>query len=439
MSCNAKGKKCINAAKRNGIWGLANGYLGTLGSWATWRDTNDVDDITSRLGQVTAAYFGISMRGGVPKLASRALVAMLAAHVAEQFTGSAATLGWRMFGRGQPVAKYRGVIVRRNPNIDTRSRFLNRLTRGRVVDMKGYYFFEGSRTWLAESVTYNVRGSARTVSHVKSMSFPWREHFFDRPFQVNGQVETAGGDDAEQRSVPIQRVIDVVKGDDEPTTIPGYLGSTNELDNATLLLGSVKRGLYKTHWLLVDESERDMPAGYDFVDYDALLQGVQPGRGTKDYYEATPSGEPKPSPAKPVPQSYADMVRSEPVTPVTPSTSQPTTARQIPGSGGLGRTASYPSRSALSSIPRASRSRATDPSHLTDPVNQVKDRWREGDREYPLAVKRLTKNPISGLVQADAVYYDPELRRWREITDPADRQKIAQAVQTGQIKIFGIE
>ena len=76
MSCNAKGKKCINAAKRNGIWGLANGYLGTLGSWATWRDTNDVDDITGRLGQVTAAYFGISMRGGVPKLASRALVAM---------------------------------------------------------------------------------------------------------------------------------------------------------------------------------------------------------------------------------------------------------------------------------------------------------------------------------------------------------------------------
>jgi hypothetical protein len=265
MSCHSTSAQFSNsAARRNGVWSQTSRYLNTLGNWNTYRDLKSLDQILARLGQVTQAMFGLSelgnvLQGKTPRMITGILATTLGVQALEQVTGNIATAGVRLVGQGKPVAKYRGLIIRQSPVIERKARLLNRITGGRVTQAAGYYFHDGGRTWHTQSYTTEVKGTPWTVTQVKSLGLPYREHYFDRPLTLNRSGEQATGDDSEKRSVYVQRVIDVIKGNNDPAAIPGYIGSTNELENATPL-GGLKRAFFAANWFLVDESERDDPA-----------------------------------------------------------------------------------------------------------------------------------------------------------------------------------
>jgi hypothetical protein len=69
------------------------------------------------------------------------------------------------------------------------------------------------------------------------------------------------------------------------------------------------------------------------------------------------------------------------------------------------------------------------------PAERYQDRIRIGNQDYPLAVKRLVRSPVTGQIKAEAVYYDDNLGRWREVVEDEDRLNLAQAVQEGRISI----
>ncbi|MBN1992736.1 MAG: hypothetical protein JW953_08510 [Anaerolineae bacterium] len=83
-------------------------------------------------------------------------------HALEQVTGAAATTAMRLWGRGKPLSRYRGVIVRESPLTPKTAAILGRLSGGRVVGACGYYFHEGGRTWHAQSFTINLKGTPHT-------------------------------------------------------------------------------------------------------------------------------------------------------------------------------------------------------------------------------------------------------------------------------------
>ncbi len=292
MSCNGKNKQCAAAAGRNGVWCVANKYLGTLGSLSSYQDLNSLEQVPGRVDQITAAFFGLAGLGNLtqgrwPRFIGRAAMVGLAIHAAEQATANVATAAIRSgLKRGQPVAKYRNVIIREQPQPPA--------ARGDVLAAKGYYFHEGGRTWRAESVTWNVNGSPRTLTRVKSYSLPYREHYFDRPLTLGGDTEVGQlGDDREARTLYIQRVIDVVKGDEAAAAVPGHIGSTNELENITPL-GDIKRAFVMANWYLVDESERDDPAANrEVLNYGNMLTGVDSTRENEPgYYQLKPASSP---------------------------------------------------------------------------------------------------------------------------------------------------
>ena len=252
MSCDNNGRTVSNtASRRNGIMGQASKYLNTLGNWSTYRDLNSVEDIPERIGQVTTAFFGLEGLGknGFPRLAG-ILGAVMAVHALEQVTGAGVTFGARLLGRGEPIGKDRGIILRQSPLTPRMAGAVNRLTGGRLLNAKGYYFFESGRTWHSQTATVQVGDTPKTLTHVRSYSVPSREYYFDRELSP-------------------QTVIDVVKGDRDPDTVPGFIGSVNELENVTAL-GGLKRAFFAANWLLIDEGERD-EGGPGFVDYDALV------------------------------------------------------------------------------------------------------------------------------------------------------------------------
>ena len=182
MSCNRNGERVANnASSRNGIWGQVSRYLNTLGSWGTYRDLKSLDQIPERLEQVTTAFFGLRGfgEGGLPRVTG-ILGVIIGIHATEQVTGAVATSGMRLLVRGQPQAKYRGVIIRKSPLTPKKAKILNRVTGGRVLASEGYYFHEGGRSWHCQSFTVDVKGTPRTLTHVRSLSLPHREHFFDR-------------------------------------------------------------------------------------------------------------------------------------------------------------------------------------------------------------------------------------------------------------------
>ena len=294
MSCNRNSERVSSsAAVRTCIMGQVSRYLNTLGNWSTYQDLSNLEEVPERLGQITAKFFGVQgLVQGSPRLAG-ILGVVMGVHAMEQMTGAIATSGMRMLARGRPLAKYRGVIVRESKLTPMKARALNRLTGGRVQKAAGYYFHEGGRTWHCQSFTATVKGTPRTLTHIRSLSLPHREHFFDRPLALtdNGDQPAAIGDDANPRSVSIQRVIDVALGDEEPGSIPGYIGSTNEFENATSL-GYLKRALFAANWFLVDESERDLPSGPDFVDYDAMIKGKPSDSGPGGYYQVSRPSSP---------------------------------------------------------------------------------------------------------------------------------------------------
>ena len=407
MSCDTNSRKVSDAAKRNGLGGQVARYLNTLGSWNTYRDLSSAEEIPERLAQVTGAYFGIKgLIEGHPRMAG-VLGAIIGVHALEKITGGLATTGMRLYGRGRPVASYRGLLIRKSPFTPNVAGAMNRLTGGRVLEANGYYFFEGGRTWHCQSTTLRIGDEPRTLTRVKSFSLPQREFFFDRPVTVPGDREPAEG----EKTISIQRVVDTVKGDEDPDTIPGFIGSVNELEGATPLR-NIKHTLFAANWLLVDPDERDGSEG-EHVDYEALVKGTRPGGpspGSGGVYQVSRS---------PSSGSY-----------------WPSTTRVPIRTTGSAEAAIRPVRSPPAQAYGANLFRSgSSQAGRSTPAERYQDRIRIGNQDYPLAVKRLVRSPVTGQIKAEAVYYDDNLGRWREVVEDEDRLNLAQAVQEGRISI----
>jgi hypothetical protein len=335
------------------------------------------------------------------------LGAIIGVHALEKATGGVATTGMRLYARGRPVAGYRGIMIRKSPFTPRAVRALNRLTGGRVLEANGYYFFEGGRTWHAQSTTFRVGDEPRTLTRVQSFSIPQREYYFDRPVTVPGDREPAEG----EKTIPIQRVIDTVKGDEEPDAIPGFIGSVNELEGVTPLR-SLKRSMFAANWLLVDPGERD-GGDSEYVDYDALVRGAKPGSG--GVYQVTRPVSPSSA------GSYWPSTTRIPIRMTsTAEPGQPVSSTPNPQAQPYGANLFRSGPNQSSSLP---------------PAERYKDRIRISNRDYPLAVKRLVRSPVSGQVKADAVYYDSDRSRWREVVEDEDRINLARAVQEGRISV----
>ena len=392
MSCDNNSRTVSNtASRRNGIMGQASKYLNTLGNWSTYRDLNSVEDIPERIGQVTTAFFGLEGLGknGFPKLAG-ILGAVMAVHALEQVTGAGVTFGARLLGRGEPIGKYRGIILRQSPLTPRMAGAVNRLTGGRLLNAKGYYFFESGRTWHSQTATVQVGDTPKTLTHVRSYSLPYREYYFDRELSP-------------------QTVVDVVKGDRDPDTVPGFIGSVNELENVTAL-GGLKRAFFAANWLLIDEGERD-EGGPGFVDYDALVKGRQ----------ASSTYQVSRAPAYSSSRSSWPSTTSQTVSPLTGARTGPVSSAD-----------SSPSQPYGAQYFRSGN--AVPPGG--DPYERIQDRYQAPNgRQYPLLVRALKTNPITMTKKADAIYYDGEMKRWREIVDDDVKLALAKDVEASKLKV----
>lgn len=383
MSCDNNSRFVSNtASSRNGIMGQVSRYLNTLGNWSTYRDLNNIEDIPGRVGQVTGAFFGLEGLGqnGIPKVAG-ILGAIMAVQTLEQVTGAGVTFGARLLGKGEPIGKYRGIILRKSPITPKLTGAVNRVTGGRISQAKGFYFFESGRTWHSQTATMQFGDTPKTLTHIRSYSVPYREFYFDRELSP-------------------QTVVDVVKGDRDPDTVPGFIGSVNELENVSPL-GGMKRAFFAANWLLIDEGERD-EGGPGFVDYDALVKGKQ----THTTSNSSAYGVSR-APA------YVGSRSSWPSTTsraVTPSSTQP-----------------YGTQFFRSAPP---------PPPSGDPYERIKERYQTPNgQQYPLLIKGMKTNPISMTRKADAIYYDGELKRWREIVDDDVQRSLAQEVEAGNLPV----
>jgi hypothetical protein len=251
VSCDVNGRRCSSAARRNGITGYASRYLNTVASWDTYQDVGRIEDIPARIVDVTSRFFGL-----VDGRIKGAFGLLIATHLVEQLTGAVATMAARTTLRGKPFGRYRGITLRESPVSPVVGRVQNVYLRGRVLETKGFYFHESGRTWHSHTATYRVGDTPKTLTHIQSLSFPNREFFFDR-------------------ELPPQDVVDLALGDKDPDTMPGFIGSTNELDGMVGCTKAIKKALYFGNWLLVDETERD--AGDEVVDYGGFSGG--PGGG----------------------------------------------------------------------------------------------------------------------------------------------------------------
>ncbi|MBN1220812.1 MAG: hypothetical protein JXM69_17960 [Anaerolineae bacterium] len=398
-----------NAAQRNGLLGQVHRYLNTLGSWSSYRDVSRPEELPRRIGDITAAFFGVAgLEKGLPKLTGL-LGAMMALHALEQVTGSLVTFGVRLLGRGDVIERYRGVTIRQSPLTPRTAAALRWLLGSRLLAANGYYFPESGRTWHGQTFTVQVWDVSKTLTHVRSFSLPHREFYFDR--EVAPRV-----------------IIDVVKGDRDPQSIPGFIGSINELEHATSL-GYLKRAFFAANWLLIDEGERDdgQPgtADYDVLISDQpLIRGQPPGgRGP------SPLFQPAPRPSQP--DLGSDV--TPPRYPAWPSTATrpPTTLF----------TRTPPARAYQ--VTDAARTNGPAPVGSPPPVpaagaphERIKDRYHAPDgRQYPLLIRGILTHPITMAKKADAIYYDADTHRWQEIVDEDIRLALAREVEAGQLKV----
>ncbi len=428
MSCGGKNKRCADAAARNGIWALGNKALGIIGSWETYKDLSSPDQIPARILEEVGRTFGLEGlgKGTRPTLTFLGMVA--AVHLSERATGALATFGMRMAARGKPVAKYRNIIVRKSPFIQSKARALSRMTGNKLLDADGYYFHDRGITWHAQSFTFDVKGVPRTITQVRSYSMPYREHFFDRPLTANSSHSEAIGEDAEAREVPIQRVIDVVTGYDQAENISGYIGGSNELEN-TVGLGSVKRLFFAANWYLLDESERDVPSGgSDFVDYDALAAGRKPGKQAGTLVPAAPGAS---TTAIPIPGTrrgnnyYPSMQPQQGHDATAQAYAEHLfggIARNVAARNSSYREITYSGQDPLREIPKLS--------------GQYKDPGT--GRTYPAVVSAMGKAPGDGAPLANVLYFDPDVTgggMWKQIEDEQVRREWGSHVAAGQIPI----
>ena len=71
-----------------------------------------------------------------------------------------------------------------------------------------------------------------------------------------------------------------------------------------------------------------------------------------------------------------------------------------------------------------------------DPYERIQDRYRAPNgRQYPLLVRALKTNPITMTRKADAIYYDGDMKRWREIVDDEVQVALAKEVEAGKSRL----
>ncbi len=399
-----------DAGRRNGILGHTHHYLNTLGDWQTYRNAGSAEDIVARVVEVTAAYFGLKgLTGGSQLHVSGLLGAVVLIHALEQLTGGIATTGMRLYARGRPLASYRGITIHESPFTPQAAHLLDRVTRGRLVAADGYYFFEGGKTWHGQSLTLPVGDELRTLTRLQSFCLPQREFFFDRPIHVPGSREPAAG----ERGIAVQRIIGLVKGDEAPDQIPGFIGGINELEGLTMLR-PIKYLLFIAQWLLIDPAERDNDSRP--VDYESLVKGPVPGAGSSGFSQPTrPAGAPVADAWWPS-TSRTTPLRSPASPPPSPPPPPPFEANWLetrPAAGPINGQAGP-----------------------ATPASQYKDRIRIEGRDYPLVIKRVVTSPINGgKRKVDAVYYDDLTGQWREIIDEETRSTLARAVEAGLVTV----
>ncbi|MCP4685617.1 MAG: hypothetical protein GY867_09245 [bacterium] len=316
---------------------------------------------------------------------------ILGMHVMEQATGAAATTGMRLFGRGEAVGTWRGVIIKKSPLAKFNAKILNWRTGGRVTAAAGYYFHDAGRTWQGESFTLDIKGTPRTLTHIYSLSIPHREHFFDRPLTLGNGSAAAIGDDAKQREVTVQNVVNIVKGDEDPATIPGYIGSVNEFENATRVLGAGKRILFAANWFLVDESERDTPTPDDDVN---------------DYYSLLGLGEQKKAEKEKEAQKKISLDK---VDRVWPNTSGPNSTPEV--------IASSEKSYASNLFGKTGRS-----------LKEVTQTINIGGKSRALLIDGIEAGMFGQSDQAIASWYDEDERKWKMVVDDDIKKELAREV-----------
>lgn len=295
MSCQGKYKACAVAAGRNGIAGYINQSLGAIGSWGTvnaaienaggigldlknpaglraefsnvpWKMGNVAVQMAANAALDTVGL-NLSPNGVLSMKNAKGL--LLAAHAVEKAGGAATTLLARQLVRGKPYMKYQGVLVRKTPLTGKLAGAKARLSRGRATaDPEGedYHFYQDGITWANTTTRFNIlRDTPKTLSVLRSLSFPNRSYYFDRRLDE-------------------QNGVDLVLGNKDPETIPGYLGSTNQLDSVCSPLRRAKKALMGLNWLTVDDTERDIRTG-EVVDYDRFFGGSRGKQGTVQYDE----------------------------------------------------------------------------------------------------------------------------------------------------------
>jgi hypothetical protein len=248
------------------------------------------------------------------------------------------------------------------------------------------------------------------------LSLPAREFYFDRPVTVTGDREPKEG----EKSIPIQRVIDTIKGDEEPDAVPGFIGSINELEGLSPALKNAKQALFAANWLLMDQGDRE--GGPDYVDYEGLVKGRPAGSSSSGggVYEMArravggSAGTRWPSTRSGQSAPGTSSVRK---IPIRRATEAPAATPQPYGAN------------LFRSGPQSQK--GFDPGRL-------KDRIRIDGQEYPLAVTRVVRSPLTGVEKAEAMYYDQKIDRWREVTEEEEKVKLAKAVRDGQISVVDL-
>jgi hypothetical protein len=234
-------------------------------------------------------------------------------------------------------------------------------------------------------------------------------------------------------------VIDLVKGDRAPDSIPGFIGSVNELETITSL-GHIKRAFFAANWLLIDEGERD-DGGPGDVDYDAFIKGYPPSGGAS-YGGGGLTGGSSYRPLSPSPSSGSGGYHPGPHG--RQGNNWPSATSQVRRSS-IGLNSPVVANRNFTSRPIplrpvhepvATSTSNDNPPPPDEPYLRIKARYQAPDGHlYPLLIQAITTNPVTMVKKANAVYYDSATRRWREITDDQARISLAQEVEAGNLKV----
>jgi len=405
MSCDRNGRKCATAAVRNGIAGHAGRSLNAISSWQTL-DTLvsgkvHADKLPEQAANMALGTLGLKLENGQVRL-KNVMGLVIGTHALEHVTGSAVTLLTRTALRGQAFATYRGILLRRSPLAEKFRQKTKSLSGGRITPKDTFYFHESGRTWSVSTADYRFPGNLplKTLSVLRSHSFPNRAFYFDR-------------------ALAPQDAVDVVMGDKDPETQPGFLGATNEIDALAPAIKSAKLSLMTANWLTMDDSERDTRT-LDIIDYGTL---ARPARYSSPFNPSTRA----PTWRSP---GYANIVKTY--------GSQTRTAG-IPVTEGYGGLKAVPEKAVDTSAfvgdlfgnrtPPKKSSKITATSNYEQLTREVGKALApptisvSGKGERPLRVEALDQF-ADGRILAEA-YYGEADGSWTPITDESSQAKIA--------------